>query len=290
MFQTLNRPDEVIAAETLANHVRCNSSFVQAVFQAQFRSSLTCPRCHRQSNTFDPFHCISVQLPQLARRNVCVTVLYTSQQPRQVRLAVTIPTTGATIAELRDQLASDTSIPRSNMILTEISSGEIDGDAGFGRTFSDSQPITIISENDPLYCIEVPQLKEINDETTTSAYILLCWMNVLITDDKFQKFGSPYTMQVLRETSYADLQKLILKEMASILHDDVLTSNQNNDIFVMRLSEPALFGDNEALDPMLSHPLFTEVIDQALALCASTESGPPHIKLVLEWTETGKKR
>lgn len=38
--------------------------------------------------------------------------------------------------------------------------------------------------------------------------------------------GSPYTMQVSRETSYEDLQKLILKEMAPILHDDILTSSQ----------------------------------------------------------------
>lgn len=72
---TAGRPDEVVAAETLANHVRCNSSFVQAVFQAQFRSSLACPRCHRQSNTFDPFHCISVQLPHLADRPLLVTVI-----------------------------------------------------------------------------------------------------------------------------------------------------------------------------------------------------------------------
>ncbi|XP_044732949.1 ubiquitin carboxyl-terminal hydrolase 31 isoform X1 [Chrysoperla carnea] len=288
-IKTLNRPDEVIAAETLANHVRCNSSFVQAVFQAQFRSSLTCPRCHRQSNTFDPFHCISVQLPQLARRSICVTVLYTSQQPRQVRLAVTVPITGATIAELREQLSSDTSIELSQMILTEIQSGEIDGNAGFGRTFSNTQPVGIIAENDPIYCIEVPQLKEINDETTTSAYILLCWINVLITEDgKFQKFGSPYTMQVSRETSYNDLQKLILKEMASILHDDVLTSAQPSDVFVMRLCEPA-FDENEALDPTLSHPLFTEIVDQTLALCSTTDSGPPHIKLILEWTQSDKQ-
>lgn len=33
-------------------------------------------------------------------------------------------------------------------------------------------------------------------------------------------------MQVPRELSYEDLQKLILKEMASILHDDILTSSQ----------------------------------------------------------------
>lgn len=33
-------------------------------------------------------------------------------------------------------------------------------------------------------------------------------------------------MQVPREMSYEDLQKLILKEMAPILHDDILTSSQ----------------------------------------------------------------
>lgn len=33
-------------------------------------------------------------------------------------------------------------------------------------------------------------------------------------------------MQVPRDLSYEDLQKLILKEMASILHDDILTSSQ----------------------------------------------------------------
>lgn len=34
---TCGKPDEVVAAETLANHARRNSSFVQAVFQAQYR-------------------------------------------------------------------------------------------------------------------------------------------------------------------------------------------------------------------------------------------------------------
>lgn len=33
-------------------------------------------------------------------------------------------------------------------------------------------------------------------------------------------------MQISRETSYEDLQKLMLKEMATIIHDDILTSEQ----------------------------------------------------------------
>lgn len=85
VFQSsFDRPDEEVAKETLANHVRCNNSFVHAVFQAQFRSSLTCLNCQRQSNTFDPFLCVSVPIPHNQKRPIYVTVLYISQQPRQV--------------------------------------------------------------------------------------------------------------------------------------------------------------------------------------------------------------
>lgn len=81
---TFGRPDEQVAAETLANHIRCNESFIHDVFQAQFKSSLTCPRCMRQSNTFDPFLCISIPVPQCYSMPVFITVIYTSQQPRDV--------------------------------------------------------------------------------------------------------------------------------------------------------------------------------------------------------------
>lgn len=49
-------------------------------------------------------------------------------------------------------------------------------------------------------------------------------------------------MQVSRETSYADLQKLVLKEMAPILHDDILTSSQSSEVSTLsNLNNPNLF-------------------------------------------------
>ncbi|XP_066153397.1 ubiquitin carboxyl-terminal hydrolase 31 [Euwallacea fornicatus] len=282
-IKTSGRPDEVIAAETLENYRRCNNSFIQSVFQAQYRSSLSCSRCRTQSNTFDPFQCISVQLPQFHKQNIYVTVVYTSQQPRQVQIGLSLPS-GASIGELRAILESDTSIDKTNMLLTEI------GDSGFMRAFNDNQSIGMISEIDSIYCIETATLKE-TDEDATSAYILLCWINVVkATGEDFQKFGSPYTMQVSRETNYDDLQKLILKEMASILHDDILTSSQHRGIFKIRISDPA-WNETEPpcyLEPQLEHPLFMEAIDQSLALCGE-DGGPPHVKLIMEWTESAKK-
>jgi hypothetical protein len=44
-------------------------------------------------------------------------------------------------------------------------------------------------------------------------------------------------MQVGRDTGYADLQKLLLKEMAFILHDDVLTSAQDVPLFRIRVTD-----------------------------------------------------
>ncbi|KZC08253.1 Ubiquitin carboxyl-terminal hydrolase 31 [Dufourea novaeangliae] len=277
---SFGRPDDIVAAETLANHVRCNNSFVHAVFQAQFRSSLTCPRCHRQSNTFDPFLCVSVPVPQNHRQmNLFVNVLYTSQQPRQVKIGVSV-NQAANVRELREILASDTGIDENHMLLTEIH------DEGFHRTFSDCQPLSVITENDPLYCIELPQLKE----PTEQAYILLVWINVLAKGDLKQRFGSPYTMQVSRETSYEDLQKLLLKEMHTVLSDDVLTSSQSPGLFNIRVADPAatpIQDEHPCIDPCVEHPLYTEQIEQALALCAD-DSGPQHVKLILEWDEATK--
>ncbi|XP_053966718.1 ubiquitin carboxyl-terminal hydrolase 31 [Anastrepha ludens] len=155
------RPDEIIAAETLANHIRCNNSFVQAVFQAQFRSSLTCPRCKKQSNTFDPFHCISVQLPQLMQQTIFVTVVYLQREPRQVKIGITVPT-GSPIVALRDQLQADTGIQGKRMVLADINK------EGFTRVFYDSQPVATLCGVESIYCIEVPEIKIATVSSTVS--------------------------------------------------------------------------------------------------------------------------
>lgn len=47
---------------------------------------------------------------------------------------------------------------------------------------SDSQLISIIKDGDPLYCIELPELKEASQDA--GEYILLVWINTLIVDDQ----------------------------------------------------------------------------------------------------------
>lgn len=302
------RPDEVIAAETLANHIRCNNSFVQAVFQAQFRSSLTCPRCHKQSNTFDPFHCISVQLPQLVQRPVFVTVVYTSQHPKQVKLGLTVDP-GASMVSLKEQLHLDTGIAMDRILLTEIT------ETGFSHVFCDSHPLSSIKDNDPIYCVETPKVPESVTATSGSgkdkqAKIVLCILNVKRrakdvgdtgkckepseemnkasdSENEVERFGTPLCLQVNRDISYAELQRLLLKEMASVLKSEVFAfGTPAKEMYKIRLQDPSADPDTY-LEPNVAHPLFTEIIDLALSVVPS-DAGPAHVKLLLEWAQPEK--
>lgn len=239
----------MIAAETLANHIRCNNSFVQAVFQAQFRSSLSCPRCHKQSNTFDPFHCISVQLPQLAQQAVFVTVsqssqnrlghfvsnkmfhnfqvLYASQHPRQVKLGLGVPP-GSPIVAIREQLQADTGIPLERIVLAEIT------EAGFSRVFCDSHPISSLSEEDSIYCIETQTIAD--DSTNLTLIVANLQRNE--SEGVSKRFGTPFCLQVSRDVSYSELQKKLLKEMQAVLKSDVFSySTPPSKMFKVRLQD-----------------------------------------------------
>ncbi|XP_062128743.1 uncharacterized protein LOC133840732 isoform X1 [Drosophila sulfurigaster albostrigata] len=304
------RSDEIIAAETLANHIRCNNSFVQAVFQAQFRSSLTCPRCQKQSNTFDPFHCISVQLPQLTQLTIFVTVVYMKQQPRQVKMGLRVPA-GSPIVALREQL-QDTGIPASRMVLVDLNA------EGFTRVFYDTQPVETLSSVENIYCIEVPEVsptptpKVASIEatpataaekpavataaatTTTaaaphSADLLLLVANVHRkpagegdASAVCTRFGAPFSMKAPRDCSYQDLQKRMLREMSALLKPEVFSyATPLTDMFKIRLQDPS--ADPDTYLEQVEHPLLTEMIDMALSVLSS-EAGPTHIKLLLEWS------
>ncbi len=275
------RTDEQLASESLANHMRCNNSFVMEVFQAQFRSSLTCPTCQRQSNTFDPFLCVSLPIPQKQLMPVYVTVLYIDQSPRQVKLGLTVGV-HETVEELRVILAKDTGIAESQLLLTEI------GPLGFGRTLRNHEAVSTLKDSkEPLYCIELPVHRQASEDD--GAYVVLTWVNVLKEGPIEKRFGSPYTIQVSRETLYTDLQKLLLKEMACILHDDILISAQKVPLFKIRVLDG--FDEPTYLESCVDLPLYVESVEQAINLCTvEAGGGSPHVKLILEWDMPAKSQ
>lgn len=95
--------------------------------------------------------------------------------------------------------------------------------------------------------------------------------------------GTPFCIQVNRDCSYVELQKKLLKEMSAVLKPEVFAyTTPVSDMFQIRIQDPS--ADPDTYLEQVEHPLFMEIIDMALSVL-SPDAGPPHVKLLLEWTD-----
>jgi hypothetical protein len=92
---------------------------------------------------------------------------------------------------------------------------------------AETQLVSALANNDALYCIETPQLRE---TTENGAFLMIAWTNILVTNENDNnmkvRFGSTYVTQIARETGSVDLQKILLKEMSGILQSGILVAEQ----------------------------------------------------------------
>lgn len=84
----------------------CSGFEVYNRFQALYQSSLTCPNCGKQSNTYESYLCLSLPVPQKSTRPVYVTVVYLDDSPKQLRIALEMNFMD-TVKELREKLAQE---------------------------------------------------------------------------------------------------------------------------------------------------------------------------------------
>uniref|UniRef100_A0A673KXQ6 ubiquitinyl hydrolase 1 n=1 Tax=Sinocyclocheilus rhinocerous TaxID=307959 RepID=A0A673KXQ6_9TELE len=230
-------------------------SFVQEHFQAQYRSSLTCPHCLKQSNTFDPFLCISLPIPLRQTRALNVILVFNTEGQRFLRVGLAVPLFGS-ISTLRALVAEESKISPDQVILTEINSN------GFQRSFSDEDDMTSISESDVIYTFQAPPLFTRGGSMRFSGNrreIRKCF-----------RFGPPILMRVERTLSWDHLQQNVLVLFFLL---------QTTELFRIRV-----VGGSAScgyLSPHDSRPLCHPTVDRALKLCGP--GGPLHVKLVIEW-------
>ncbi|CAB4063809.1 USP31 [Lepeophtheirus salmonis] len=280
--------EEFLAHEALYNYARSNSSFVMDVFQAQFRSSLTCRTCDRVSNTFDPFLCVSLPIPPTKKYvPIYVYVLYLDQTPRHVKIGLIVEE-NETIGGLKKCLSKDTGIDEDTLFLIELK------ETAFSPYLKNDVFVRDLDSEADLYCVEIPRSPQLSEEDE-GEFIVLSWINILKINDKVKKrFGTPYAIQVSRETLYCDLQKLLLKEMSPILHSNVLVGEQNIPIFKMKVlmddnnedessSKSPSSSSSSYLNPEAELPMCTDIMERATKLGSV-------IKLVLEWDALAKSQ
>ncbi|KAF4092667.1 hypothetical protein AMELA_G00023770 [Ameiurus melas] len=289
-------------------------SFVQEHFQAQYKSSLTCPHCLKQSHTFDPFLCISLPIPLRQTRPVCVTLVFSTKGQRYLRVGLAVPLFGS-LACLRRMVADEGKISPDQVILTEIYT------TGFQRSFFDDDDLTSIAENDVIYAFQAPPLYIRGGSTRISGYhhslpsspysssgpeaqrlaasgalsseflnhgggtakILMLVCNAAGAGQQAVRFGPPFLMREDRSVSWDQLQQSILSKLYYLMISGAQPQN-NRVLFKIRVVGGSV--SCSYLNPQDGRPLYHPAVDRALKLCGS--GGPPHVKLIVEWEHRTK--
>ncbi|NXV73107.1 UBP43 hydrolase, partial [Atlantisia rogersi] len=270
-------------------------------------SSLTCPHCLKQSNTFDPFLCISLPIPLHQTRALNVTLVLQCERRRFVRVGLAVPVLG-TVAELREMVAREGRIPPEQVILAEVSP------RGFLRSLGDAEELGAAGEGAPLYAFQPPPARRAGCPGSlpsspggappegqrlspaaarssdclhrgASGRILLLLCNAAGAGSQLARFGPPLVLREERGASWEQLQQSILSQLRALLRGEVRAQGTGS-LFRIRLaggSAPCTY-----LSPQDPHPLCHPAVDRALHL--SGAGGPPHVKLTVEWDASTKER
>ncbi|MBN3294546.1 UBP31 hydrolase, partial [Polypterus senegalus] len=290
------------------------SSFIQELFQAQYRSSLTCPHCQKQSNTFDPFLCISLPIPLPHTRPLYVTVVYQGKCSHCMRIGVAVPLSSK-VSRLRDAVSMETKIPTDQIILTEMFYD------GFHRSFcDDDDDLDSIQESDCIFAFETPEifrpdkilsqrglqsnlnqnnLKYCLEQNRTASYmhgagkslitsnkntgnekliILVC--NRACSGQQVRRFGHPFVLHLERTVTWDVLQKEILEKMRHLLRPGVFIQ-----VGPFSLRVVGVVGITYLL-PQEEQPLCHPTVERAYKSCG--QGGPPHVKIIVEWDKETK--
>lgn len=291
-------------------------SFVQELFQAQYRSSLTCPHCQKQSNTFDPFLCISLPIPLPHTRPLYVTVVYQGKYSHCMRIGVAVPL-NSTVYRLREAVSRETKIPPDQFVLTEMYYD------GFHRSFcDDDHDLNIIQESDSIFAFETPEtfrLENIRNKrgsllanlnhnnfkygtemSRTSSFMqgamtpltaspnknlgpekmILLVCNRACTGHQAKRFGLPFVLYLERTVTWDTLQKEILEKMRHLLRPGVYIQ-----VGPFSLRVVGVVGITYLL-PQDERPLCHPTVERAYKSCG--QGGPPHVKIVVEWDKETK--
>ncbi|KAM6155217.1 ubiquitin carboxyl-terminal hydrolase 31 [Rhynchocyon petersi] len=291
------------------------STFVQELFQAQYRSSLTCPHCQKQSNTFDPFLCISLPIPLPHTRPLYVTVVYQGKCSHCMRIGVAVPLSG-TVARLREAVSMETKIPTDQIVLTEMYYD------GFHRSFCDTDDLETVHESDCIFAFETPEIfrpegilsqrgihlnNNLNhlkfgldphrlasptqtpskpgkmDLPSTRAggdKIVLLVCNRACTGQQGKRFGLPFVLHLEKTIAWDILQKEILEKMKYFLRPTVCIQ-----VCPFSLRVVSVVGITYLL-PQEEQPLCHPTVERALKSCG--QGGTAHVKLVVEWDKETK--
>ncbi|KAB0383762.1 hypothetical protein FD755_005679 [Muntiacus reevesi] len=269
----------------------------------------------KQSNTFDPFLCISLPIPLPHTRPLYVTVVYQGKCSHCMRVGVAVPLSG-TVARLREAVSVETKIPTDQIVLTEMYYD------GFHRSFCDTDDLETVHESDCIFAFETPEIfrpegilsqrgihlnnnlnhlkfgldhyrlssptqaaakqgkADLPPSRAGSDKIVLLVCNRACTGQQGRRFGLPFVLHLEKTIAWDLLQKEILEKMKYFLRPTVCIQ-----VCPFSLRVVSVVGITYLL-PQEEQPLCHPTVERALKSCGP--GGTAHVKLVVEWDKETK--
>lgn len=237
---------------------------VASLFAGQLRLRLTCPRCGQQSNTFDPFVCLSLPIPAASQWLCHVHFVPRNSPPTKLAFHMDF---GAPMEQVRLRIATECHIPPHQLLLLEETKD------GFGLLFEGDEIASALSANSRLVALELAPASTDPAVPKDSQILVLCRSKVGTSGPCL---GASRAAWVSREVSVLELKKKLLEGLPtsrqSALKDQDLVNRLDVLVWDARLSLPA----------DVDHPLFLEFVDCLLE--SSRDLAPaPLLRVVLQW-------
>ncbi|XP_060076528.1 ubiquitin carboxyl-terminal hydrolase 31-like, partial [Ylistrum balloti] len=277
--------DEEAAEEVLSTNNGCP---LYNMFQALFRSSLQCPNCGKQSNTFENYLCLSLPLPNKVMRPIYIIVVESieaNKPPKQTKIGLRLNAYGC-VKDLRQEISSWTKIKEKYLVLCQIY------DNGFRSYYKDNQPLTDIAESETIYAVEMccvagsPTGEGQQQFEQSYISVLLIHTQRESNPTKYLRFCAPQILRIPRDVDNRGLQKEILTNLGPCVREG-LVGQKLDTLFRLRLVTGS--GGRDYLPLDVEMPLYIQNVDRALSNF-SPENGPTHIRLVAEWDPAVKKK
>nr|CAB3267553.1 ubiquitin carboxyl-terminal hydrolase 31-like [Phallusia mammillata] len=317
--QKSRKRQSFVHANDSHNHIDLNpSSFIQRVFQGQYQSSLTCPNCKKNSDTRDPFLCVSLPIRQRTTRPIYVNVVFLPSKRKSGilskgigkiwKIAVQVHVEGK-LYDLRQAVASDCGIHSRLLAFVEIQQDGFHDSYGDDHLLSKIPAISSMSSvASTLYVFEMPHITKLTAGTLprnfaskynrhnkgdkeksngSSGYsnqdsiVVLC-INKLGAKDQGKRLGSPMVFRASRSITSEELQATITTLMGGAAKNGFKHDNPGS-LFTIEVVGGL---PNKTCILQSQQPLLLPTIEKALENCPA--GGPLHIKLMAVWDKGNK--
>ncbi|KAM7296793.1 ubiquitin carboxyl-terminal hydrolase 43 [Ixodes scapularis] len=243
---------------------RWQGSRVASLFGGQLRLRLTCPRCGRQSITFDPFLCLSLPIP-VPQQWLC-RLSFVPRNAPPVKLGFHLDCS-ATMEQVRQRVASECHVPADQLLLLEETK------EGYGNLFSGDEPASGVPPGARLVALELPSAKVTATTPKDALLLLLCRSRL---GSSGPCLGATRAVWVPREVSYNELKSKVVESLPSAGRSSLKDQGLENGFEVLA------WDAQRTLPTDVDHPLFLEFVDHVLE--AFRDVTPvPLLRLLLRW-------